>query len=142
MKSCLLLDQTPAMQADPSLAISSSMKRAMLEIIATGSASTVEDLKLYGSCTLLAVLNDVPDEILQTCVTWLVSNDFVRRLAVDGAIVGERLAPTQLGLACLASSLSPDESLILLNELRTARKGIILDSDLHLVYQVKMWCAY
>jgi DNA polymerase theta len=110
------------------------MKRAMLEVIATGSASTEEDLKLYASCTLLALLNDVPDEAIQACVAWLVSNEFIRRQTVDES--KERLTPTQLGLACLASSLSPDESLVLLNELKTARRGLILDSDLHLVYQV------
>ena len=48
----------------------------------------------------------------------------------------QRLAPTQLGLACLASSLAPDDSLMLLAELEAARKGLILDTDLHLVYQV------
>jgi DNA polymerase theta len=111
------------------------MKRAMLEVIATGSASTEEDLKLYASCTLLALLNDVPDAAIQACVAWLVSNEFIRRQIVDEG--KERLTPTQLGLACLASSLSPDESLVLLNELKTAmRRGLILDSDLHLVYQV------
>ena len=112
------------------------MKRAMLEIIATGSASTVADLKLYTSCTLLAVLHNVPDTALDGCIAWLVENQFVQRQIVGDEGGGERLAPTQLGLACLASSVSPDESLVMLNELRTARRGLILDSDLHLVYQV------
>ncbi|KZS21887.1 DNA polymerase theta [Daphnia magna] len=132
LKSCLLLDSTSA--TDPSMAVTSSMKRAMLEVIATGSASTEDDLKLYASCTLLAVLNDVPDVAIQACVAWLVSNEFIRRQTVEDG--KERLTPTQLGLACLASSLSPDESLNLLNELKTARRGLILDSDLHLVYQI------
>lgn len=132
LKSCLLLDQPSSV--DLSMAVTSSMKRALLEVIATGSASTVEDLKLYASCTLLSILNDVPDAAIQACITWLVGNEFIRRQTVDDG--KERLTPTQLGLACLASSLSPDESLVLLNELKTARRGLILDSDLHLVYQV------
>ena len=128
----MLLDASPA--ASESIVVSSSMKRAMLEIIATGSASSVEDLKLYASCTLLSALHQVPDAALTACVDWLVVNEFIRRQQVgDGT---QRLGPTQLGLASLASSLSPDESLVLLNELQTARRGIILDSDLHLVYQV------
>ena len=127
LKSCLLLDG--------SMTVSSSMKRAMLEIIATGSASSVEDLKLYASCTLLSALHQVPDAALAACVDWLVTNEFIRRQQLAGQDA-QRLGPTQLGLASLASSLSPDESLVLLNELQTARKGIILDSDLHLVYQV------
>jgi len=132
LKSCLLLDSPRGVSE--SISVSSSMKRAMLEIIATGSASSLEDLKLYASCTLLSALHQVPDAALGACVDWLVTNEFIRRQQVaDDAL---RLGPTQLGLASLASSLSPDESLVLLNELQTARKGIILDSDLHLVYQV------
>ena len=132
LKSCLLIEQA----AGAPCAVSSSLKRAMLEVIATGSASTTEDLKLYASCTLLAVLNNVPEEALNACLSWLVGNEFIRRQTVGD---GERLTPTQLGLACLASSLSPDESLVLLGELQTARKGLILDSDLHLVYQVSIF---
>ena len=138
LKSCLLLDT--AAGSDEAVVVSSSMKRAMLEIIATGSASTVEDLKLYASCTLLSVLHQVPDAALAACVDWLVANEFIRRQQV--AEGSQRLGPTQLGLASLASSLSPDESLVLLTELQTARKGIILDSDLHLVYQVHFCNPY
>ena len=137
LKSCLLLEQAPTV--DPSLAVTSSMKRAMLEIIATGSASTADDLKLYASCTLLSVLHDVPEAAIQACITWLVGNEFIRRQTLEDK--NEKLTPTQLGLACLASSLSPDESLVLLNELKTARRGLILDSDLHLIYQVIFFCS-
>ena len=123
LKSCLLAADS----------VSSSMKRAMLEVIATGSATSTSDLTLYAACTLLATLNDVPQSMLTACVDWLVEFEFIRRIVADD---GERLGPTQLGLACLASSLTPDDSLVLLAELQTARKGVILDSDLHLIYQV------
>ena len=43
---------------------------------------------------------------------------------------------TQLGLACLASSLSPDEGLRALLELKQARKCFVLENELHLVYLV------
>lgn len=130
LKSCLLVTNAQSSEC----VITVSMKRAILEIIATGSASTIEDIQLYASCTLLSVLNKVPQETIDACISWLVGAEFIRKQSLEGG--GERLIPTQLGLGCLASSLSPDESLVLLNELKTARRGLILDSDLHLVYQV------
>ena len=48
----------------------------------------------------------------------------------------QRYYPTQLGSACLASSLSPDEALIVFRELLKARKNFVLENELHLIYQV------
>lgn len=131
LRSCLIVtNNTPSSEC----VITVSLKRAILEVIATGSASTIEDIRMYTSCTLLSILNNVPQETIDACITWLVSHEFIRRQCLENG--GERLIPTQLGLGCLASSLSPDESLVLLSELKTARRGLILDSDLHLIYQV------
>ena len=47
-----------------------------------------------------------------------------------------RYIPTQLGLGCLASSLSPDEALIVFKELQKARKCFVLENELHIIYQV------
>ena len=47
-----------------------------------------------------------------------------------------RYVPTQLGLGCLASSLSPDEALIVFKELQKARKCFVLENELHIIYQV------
>ena len=44
--------------------------------------------------------------------------------------------PTQLGLGCLASSLSPDEALTVFTELQKARKSFVLENELHIIYQV------
>ena len=44
--------------------------------------------------------------------------------------------PTQLGLGCLASSLSPDEALTVFTELQKARKCFVLENELHIIYQV------
>lgn len=43
---------------------------------------------------------------------------------------------TQLGLAVLASGLSPDEGLHVFSELHRARKCFVLENELHIVYQV------
>ena len=122
LSSCLLVDSGD---------VTTSMKRAMLEVIATGSATTDQDLSMYAKSTLLSVIKQVPQEAIDLCTEWLTQHEFIVRQDPSG-----KLAPTQLGLACLASSLSPDQSLVMLAELQAARKGLILDSDLHLVYQV------
>ncbi len=49
---------------------------------------------------------------------------------------GLRYVATQLGLACLASSLSPDEGLKVFEELQKARKCFVLENELHIIYQV------
>ena len=46
------------------------------------------------------------------------------------------LQATQLGLACLASSLSPDEGLTVFKELQKARQCFVLENELHIIYQV------
>ncbi len=57
-------------------------------------------------------------------------------LPVEGSQVNLRYVATQLGLACLGSSLSPDEGLTTLRELEKARKCFVLENDLHIIYQV------
>ena len=47
-----------------------------------------------------------------------------------------RYVPSQLGLACLSSSLSPDEGLHVFVELQKARKCFVLENELHVIYQV------
>ena len=47
-----------------------------------------------------------------------------------------RYVATQLGLACLASSLSPDEGMQVFSELQQARKCFVLENELHVIYQV------
>jgi len=49
----------------------------------------------------------------------------------------ERFVPTQLGLAVLSSSISPDEGLVVFSELRKARQCFVLENELHVIYQVK-----
>ena len=46
--------------------------------------------------------------------------------------------PTQLGTAVLSSALSPDEGLIVFAELQKARKCFVLETELHIIYQVKI----
>ena len=49
----------------------------------------------------------------------------------------ERYVPTQLGMATLSSALSPDEALVVFSEVQKARKCFVLESELHIIYQVR-----
>ena len=47
-----------------------------------------------------------------------------------------RYVPSRLGLACLASSLAPDEGLVVFKELAKARKQFVLENELHIIYLI------
>ncbi|XP_071480044.1 DNA polymerase theta-like [Diadema antillarum] len=129
--------------------LSNSLKRAILEVIASGVASSPSEVKAYASSTLLAAslaegqaTND-PESDLDTesavlhCVKFLEENEFIRLQNVEsGGQTKERYCPTQLGRATLASALSPDEALRVFAELQTARKNFVLENELHILYQV------
>ena len=77
-------------------------------------------------------------------LAFLVS-EFIRLQENEGET---RYVATQLGLACLSSSLSPDEGMHVAEELQRARKAFVLENELHIVYQVRslimilemIWC--
>lgn len=69
---------------------------------------------------------------IQSCIQFLEENEFIR-LQENGNVY----VATPLGQACLASSLPPDEGLSLFRELQRARRCFVLDSDLHIIYQVE-----
>ncbi|XP_013922439.1 PREDICTED: DNA polymerase theta-like, partial [Thamnophis sirtalis] len=68
--------------------VTSSMLRAILEIIVSGIASSSEDIQSYSSCTLLAAsLRDfqdcrkdqekICDGSIESCVKWLLEKEFI-----------------------------------------------------------------
>ncbi|XP_072178198.1 DNA polymerase theta-like [Diadema setosum] len=129
--------------------LSNSLKRAILEVIASSVASSPSEVKAYASSTLLAAslaegqATDDPESDLDTesavlhCVKFLEENEFIRLQNVEsGGQTKERYCPTQLGRATLASALSPDEALRVFAELQTARKNFVLENELHILYQV------
>lgn len=125
VKSCLYGNSTD----EPSPAL----KRAVLEAIVTGLVTSIEEANLYLNATLLSHDTDEDAESfkvqLDKTLDYLSKFKFVT--FTDG-----KLEPTQLGKGCVAASLSPDDGLKLLNELLKARKGFVLNCDLHLLYQI------
>ncbi|KAM4751261.1 DNA polymerase theta isoform 2-T2 [Anableps anableps] len=123
--------------------VTTSMLRAILEIIVGGVASTPQDVRLYASCSLLAasMKSDKKTEsneqtssgAIEACVEWLMGNEFIN-IQKDGQ--DEQYCPTQLGAATLSSSLSPAEALGIFADLQRAMKGFVLENDLHILYLI------
>uniref|UniRef100_A0A8C4TR75 DNA polymerase theta n=1 Tax=Falco tinnunculus TaxID=100819 RepID=A0A8C4TR75_FALTI len=126
--------------------VASSMKRAILEVIVGGVASTPDDVQTYASCTLLASSlkeskwgNEKAQDKVQTgpieaCVAWLLENEFIQVL--DSGNDVKVYHPTHLGSATLSSSLSPTEAMEIFADLQRAMKSFVLENDLHIVYLV------
>ncbi|XP_023274884.1 DNA polymerase theta [Seriola lalandi dorsalis] len=125
--------------------VTTSMLRAILEIIVGGVASTPQDVRLYASCSLLAASmkceskhkSNEPNNkgAIEACVEWLMENEFIS-IQKDGQDPEERYCPTQLGAATLSSSLSPPEALGIFADLQRAMKGFVLENDLHILYLI------
>ncbi|OXB76233.1 UNVERIFIED_CONTAM: hypothetical protein H355_014641 [Colinus virginianus] len=128
--------------------VSSSMKRAILEIIVSGVASTPDDVQTYASCTLLASSlkdNKREDEKeqdkvqtgpIEACIAWLLENEFIQVLECANDRKAKIFHPTHLGSATLSSSLSPTEAMEIFADLQRAMKSFVLENDLHIVYLV------
>lgn len=111
------------------------LKKAILEVIANGTAQTRVHLNQYlKSSYWLFCFSMKEQEKFMTVITetlrYLIDNKFIEELK-PGVY-----RATRLGNAVLASGLHPDESLELLNDLLKAREGFCLLNDLHIIYQV------
>lgn len=116
--------------------------RAVLEIIASGAVAKVEDITLFGQCTLLACegnLNDLETiDPIQNSVEFLIRNELIRLQKDDDSV---RYVATSLAKACLSSSMPPDDGLALFIELEKARRCFVLQTELHLIYTVTPYSA-
>ena len=135
----------------------SAIKRAILEIIASGTAQDSCEIETYISCTLLFAelkAKAIPEQdppasteaLLQCTVAFLVENEFIAVRTggskKDGSeeedrIKTEEYYATQLGMATVSSALSPDEALVVFSEFRKARRNFVLENELHILYLVR-----
>ncbi|XP_039491520.1 DNA polymerase theta [Drosophila santomea] len=125
---------------------STHLKRALLEVISSGVASTKQDIDCFVNCTLLSAQKAFqakekpPDEdsdshYINDALDFLVEYEFVR-LQKDEEEETTAYVATRLGAACLASSMPPTDGLILFAELQKSRRCFVLESELHAVYLV------
>ncbi|XP_065622903.1 helicase and polymerase-containing protein TEBICHI isoform X1 [Quercus suber] len=109
------------------------MTHAILEVVAGGIVQTANDIHRYVRCTLLNSTKPFEDVVksAQESLRWLCHKKFL-----EWNDDTKLYSTTPLGRAAFGSSLCPEESLIVLDDLSRAREGFVLASDLHLVYLV------
>lgn len=114
----------------------SGLKKAVLEVIANGTAITLANLNKYLQSTFwLSSSSEVLQEktfknAIEETIRFLIKRKFIEELKPGF------YKPTRLGNAVLVSGIHPDESLELVQDLTRARQGFILTNDLHIIYQV------
>ncbi|CAF1126197.1 unnamed protein product, partial [Didymodactylos carnosus] len=140
-----------------------SLKRALLEIITSSKANSACEIISYMKCTFYYSCltedntkdNNQMKTIVDTCLEWLVQYEFVivkninndeqkeyGSMEIDDIVINDkqikqvRYEPTQLAYACINSSLSPDNALVLLSELNKAQRSFVLENDLHILYLI------
>ncbi|MBA0873433.1 hypothetical protein Goshw_002175 [Gossypium schwendimanii] len=109
------------------------MTHAILEVVAGGMVQTANDINRYVRCTLLNSTKPFQEVVksAQESLRWLCHRKFL-----EWNDETKLYGTTPLGRAAFGSSLCPEESLIVLDDLSRAREGFVLASDLHLVYLV------
>ena len=108
------------------------MRRVMLEAVACGLARTPGDIKAYIQCTLLSALNDFQDVVAKGAtgaLRWLSERSFLLWDAES-----QKWQPTPLGRAAAAAHLDPDRAVAVVADVRRARRCLILETDLHLLF--------
>ncbi|GAB2275633.1 hypothetical protein Dimus_010390 [Dionaea muscipula] len=128
----LLNDNCPPLQSCLS-EDKNGMTHAILEVVAGGIVQTANDIHRYVRCTLLNSTKPFEDVVrsAQDSLKWLCHRKFL-----EWNEDTKLYSATPLGRATFGSSLSPQESLIVLDDLSRAREGFVLASDLHLVFLV------
>ncbi|XP_068152426.1 DNA polymerase theta [Drosophila tropicalis] len=132
---------------------STHLKRALLEVISSGVASTKDNINDFVNCTLLSAqkkmlgpptTTEKDDEegegekwtdYISDALDFLMEYEFIR-LQTDEEAETSNFVATRLGAACLASSMPPTDGLILFAELQKSRRCFVLESELHAVYLV------
>ncbi|KAG8048419.1 hypothetical protein GUJ93_ZPchr0009g1479 [Zizania palustris] len=109
------------------------MTHAIMEVVAGGIVQTASDIHRYVRCTLLNSTKPFEDVVksAQDSLRWLCHKRFL-----EWNNETKIYSTTPLGRASFGSSLNPEESLVVLDDLSRAREGFVLASDLHLVYLV------
>lgn len=149
VQSCLCV-QNGTTKSKASNGEFSALKRALLEVIVSGVATSDQGIRTYMSCTLhhaelaSSSLNEasgddhvtVLNKPLDATLEFLLQNDFISSRAKADPGSSSELYPTQLGMATVSSALSPDEALVVFRELQKARRSFVLENELHIIYLV------
>ncbi|KAG0651093.1 Helicase and polymerase-containing TEBICHI [Hyphodiscus hymeniophilus] len=106
------------------------IKRALLEVIATRLATSIESLDDYIKRTLLYHTIEYPDlvKMVELTLEDLERSELIKKDS------DEDFHATLLGQAIVASSLSPEDGLFVHRELRKALQAFVMDGEMHVLY--------
>lgn len=104
-------------QSNETAPLNGGIKRALLETIVSGVASSKQEVIDYVSCFLSSRLEN--GDSYEKYLKWLNQNQFIDMS--NSGTVDETYKPTQLAYAVVAAAMSPDEGLVIFGELQ---KGI------------------
>jgi hypothetical protein len=149
-----IIQQTKKAQINSQQTLLPSVKRALLETIVGGIATSRRELIEYASCFLTLNESDLTNKCncnkktdcfciraqtnKENYLNWLNKNEFVSIVKKDDSVGYEDVLykPTQLGYAVVSSAMSPDEGLIVISELQKALKCFVLENELHIIYYI------
>eukprot|EP00004_Rigifila_ramosa_P011186 TRINITY_DN2368_c0_g1_i14.p1 TRINITY_DN2368_c0_g1~~TRINITY_DN2368_c0_g1_i14.p1 ORF type:complete len:792 (+),score=170.84 TRINITY_DN2368_c0_g1_i14:2006-4381(+) len=154
-------DQSPVLRlvSDPlppmisALGNGRGLSRALLEAIAAKLISNTADIDRFVAETLYfqQETREKLSECITQCLKYLHDSDFVDQMPQTAASrpplgplatesqpaetrLSDKLRVTKLGIATVASSLPPSEGMLIFEDLQLARRHLLLDSELHLMY--------
>ncbi|KAG7674872.1 hypothetical protein KSW81_002382 [Nannochloris sp. 'desiccata'] len=109
------------------------MKRAMLEVVASGAVISPSDVDRYIKCTLLASTSkyEVVMNATKEALKWLGDKE---RQFIYWDKKTETFQPTAFGKAALGSGLPPELCLGIRSDIARARQSFVLTTELHLAY--------
>lgn len=145
---------------------SNCLKRAILEVVSNGTASSQADVEDYIKSTFCSVSSQLANEKKEdwqltpnlfagsAAFTNISQMDNIRKAIDEAALAlkedklifdgedkenessGKELSVSTLGKAIVASGIGPEEGQFIQRELNRARVNIRLENDLHIVYLV------
>lgn len=107
------------------------ISRALLEIIGIRMVSSRDALDQYVHSSLLwhTTAHDLVNKMVDGAIEELIEQGLVQRTEFENC-----LEPTKLGMAVVASGLTPEEGVFVHSELTRALQSLVMDGDLHIFY--------
>lgn len=105
------------------------IKRALLEVVATKLATSIDSVDEYVKKTLLYQTID-KTELTEMVKSTLRDLEETKLITKDDS----ELQATLLGQAIVASSLTPEDGIFIHKELRRALEAFVMDGEMHVLY--------
>lgn len=106
------------------------IEKLILELVCCHKLKNYNDVEKYISCTLMFTQNDINliKEWTKTTINFLIMKQFF-------TYVNDNIFyPSPLGIATTLSGIPPNEAVLIYKPLENARKKLILNTGLHLVF--------